>query len=66
MEKLARRMSLKDFQVPGSTRAEIEAPERLVGDGPGDSDSSDSGRLETLVQALVRMDTRLRSAKEGG
>jgi multidrug resistance protein MdtO len=66
MEKLAHRLSLKDFQVPGSTRAEIEAPERLVGDGPGDSESSDSGRLETLVQALVRMETRLRSAKEGG
>jgi hypothetical protein len=66
MEKLAHRLSLKDFQVPGSTRAEIEALERLVGDGPGDSESSDSGRLETLVQALVRMETRLRSAKEGG
>jgi multidrug resistance protein MdtO len=64
MEKLAHLLSPENLQTPGSTQLEVEASERLEGGGTGDS--SDSGKLEMLVQALARMEVLLQAPKRDG
>jgi len=66
MEKLAHLLSPENFQAPASTQPEIEAGERLEGASSGDSESSDSDKLETLVQALARVQVLLQAPKKDG
>ena len=64
MEKLAHLLSPENFQAPISTQSEIQASERLESASPGDSANSDSGKLETLVQALAQVEVLLQAAKK--
>lgn len=49
MEILAHRLELENFQPVGSTHAQIEAHKRGEGNGFGDSENSDSCKLELLL-----------------
>jgi hypothetical protein len=64
MEKLAHLLNPENFQTPGSGDAEIEASKRLESGGAGDS--FHSGKLETLVQALARLQVLLQAPKKDG
>jgi hypothetical protein len=64
IEKLAHWLEPGSFQALGSTHARLEAHERF--DGSGNSESSDSRTLQTLVQALAQLEALLPAEKEGG